>query len=697
MLREFISPVANHLWQSTLFAIAAGLLSLAFRKNQARVRYWIWVMASAKFLLPFSLLLSLGGHLSWPVTHSAPVEAPLSTFVIEQVAQPFNSNPITATISRPAAPARAVNSLSIVLAAVWCCGSAVLLFRCSKHWRRIQSAVRKGRLLTHGREFEVLRGIQRVSGSSNSPLAIVSSDAAIEPSVFGIFQTVLLWPAGITSRLSDQELETILLHELSHIRRRDNLTGALHLIVETVFWYHPLVWWIGARIFHEREKACDEDVLRWGCVSQVYAEGILKVCEFCIASPLTCAAGISGSDLKKRIEAIMNNGIGTRLTFKRKTILALAALFAFSMPILVGSMKTPLQPPFGPAVPGAPAVEPAIVLPEKPLTAAPASQAAKPQAEKPVSPGPATPAAAAEFEQASVRQCDPNNLPPTPEGMRGGGANSFQMTPGRTHALCMTLATLVRTAYGYAPANIEILSGRGRNLGLAFNNVYGLGVEDGIRVRGGPDWVRKDRFTIEATAQGPSDPETMHGPMLRALLERRFQLKVHIETEQVPAFALTVAKGGLKIKPMEAGECEPMPPRTPGVPITVRPHTLAEVRRGEKPSCGTFGGEPNGPNWVFVAGGSSIQSLRTLGGFLDAQVIDKTGNTDKVNFILEFAIDENTPGRLFLTQDVAAPSDIPRAATIFTALEEQLGLKLEPAKAPREFLVIDHVEKLSPN
>jgi uncharacterized protein (TIGR03435 family) len=184
--------------------------------------------------------------------------------------------------------------------------------------------------------------------------------------------------------------------------------------------------------------------------------------------------------------------------------------------------------------------------------------------------------------------------------------------------------------------------------------------------------------------------------MLRALLERRFQLKAHIETEQVPAFALTVAKGGLKIKPMEPGGCDPMPVPTPGVPNLIRPRTFADVRRGEKPNC-VFNGSQNGPNTVFVAGGSTLGTLSLLGGYLGAQVLDKTGVTDKFNFVLEFTIDENTPGRLSRPQDNAESSDIPRAATIFTALEEQLGLRLEPAKAPREFLVIDHVERVSPN
>jgi uncharacterized protein (TIGR03435 family) len=80
-------------------------------------------------------------------------------------------------------------------------------------------------------------------------------------------------------------------------------------------------------------------------------------------------------------------------------------------------------------------------------------------------------------------------------------------------------------------------------------------------------------------------------------------------------------------------------------------------------------------------------------------VIDKTGVTDRFNFLLEFAVDENAPGLRLpgLPPDTTEPSDVPLAATIFSAIEDQLGLKLEPAKAGREFIVIDHVERLSPN
>jgi len=91
-----IGALAAHIWQSTLFAIAAGLLTVAFRKNRAPVRYWLWFAASLKFFVPFSLLMSAGGSLGW--TPSAQQTPPLVTFKMEQITQPF---PAHCTSCRP--------------------------------------------------------------------------------------------------------------------------------------------------------------------------------------------------------------------------------------------------------------------------------------------------------------------------------------------------------------------------------------------------------------------------------------------------------------------------------------------------------------------------------------------------------------------------------------------------------------------
>src|SRR5207248_85927 len=102
-------------------------------------------------------------------------------------------------------------------------------------------------------------------------------------------------------------------HELRHVHRRDNLTATIHMLVETLFWFHPAVWWIRTRLVDERERACDEGALRMGSEPHVYAEGILKVCEFYLGAPAACGSGISGGALRRRIEDIMEGRFGVKL------------------------------------------------------------------------------------------------------------------------------------------------------------------------------------------------------------------------------------------------------------------------------------------------------------------------------------------------------------------------------------------------
>ena len=157
---------------------------------------------------------------------------------------------------------------------------------------RAPGGARSHRTRSHGLETT------RRGGTRRRPLPIVVSAQTVEPAVFGVLRPVLLWPRDLGDRIGDAQLEALLAHELCHVRRRDNLAMALHMLVEAVFWFHPLVWWIERRLVDERERACDEDVVRLGSDPRVYAEGILKTSELCVESPLACASGITGSDLR---------------------------------------------------------------------------------------------------------------------------------------------------------------------------------------------------------------------------------------------------------------------------------------------------------------------------------------------------------------------------------------------------------------
>jgi bla regulator protein blaR1 len=90
---------------------------------------------------------------------------------------------------------------------------------------------------------------------------VLCSHSPVEPGIFGVFRPVLLLPEGILERLTPEQLKAIVVHEMCHVRRHDNLTFEFHMFVETLFWFYPPVWWIGARLIEEREIACDEAVL----------------------------------------------------------------------------------------------------------------------------------------------------------------------------------------------------------------------------------------------------------------------------------------------------------------------------------------------------------------------------------------------------------------------------------------------------
>ena len=315
------------------------------------------------------------------------------------------------------------------------------------------------------------------------------------------------------------------------------------------------------------------------------------------------------------------------------------------------------------------------------------AQTAGPPASVATQPGQAAPA----FEAASVKPCDPNALPETPAGARGGGPNSFQVTPGRLNALCMTVATLIRTAYG-----LGTLTG-GDAPDFQYDRIYGLGRAGSVQIRGGPDWVRNEPYTIEAVGKDGGDPRTLAGPMLRDLLERRFKLAAHVETEHVSGFALIVQPGGPKLVPVDADACTPLAMGPNGGAIDRR--IIERVRRGEPPACGLaiLG---TGADMTAVGGALTMSNLvRTLTDILGSRVIDRTNIPDDVRFnlVFEFALDERTAGPLGGRGRGSATGEPSTAADVFTALKEQLGLALESAKAPRGYIVIDRLERPDAN
>ena len=219
--------------------------------------------------------------------------------------------------------------IGLAILGLWACGFAGIVVLRVRMWWRIRRAV-------------------HTSAAVDIPYVVVPPNVQVratpglmEPGVVGLWRPIILLPAGIEEHLTPAQLEAVLAHELCHVRRRDNLTAAMHMVVEAVFWFHPLVWWIGARLVHERERACDEEVLRTFGEPRVYAEGILNVCKRYVDARLACVSGVSGSDLKARIEAIMRDERGEALGAWRKLFLTTAGIAVVTAPIVMGSVGAP--------------------------------------------------------------------------------------------------------------------------------------------------------------------------------------------------------------------------------------------------------------------------------------------------------------------------------------------------------------------
>ena len=359
----------------------------------------------------------------------------------------------------------------------------------------------------------------------------------------------------------------------------------------------------------ERERACDEEVLRMGSEAEAYAEGILKVCELYLQSPLKCVAGVTGANLKKRIEAIMANRPMLNLNLPKKVGLVLAGILAVAIPVILG------------------------------ITNAPELRA---QAESVL-----------KFEVASVRPSPPLQLPIV-TGFRMG----MFLDGGRVEFKLMSLRDLILIAYRIKP----------------------------FQLTGGPDWVGGpiDVFDIQATIPQGAVPEQMHcasderpcrvsttkvPEMLQALLAERFGLKVRRENEEMPVYALIVAKGGPKVKevPPDDPRVEPVLPKaTEGgfvagvggfddaAPVRIWP----AGGRGDGSQVSDRRGNPTA-GWLHmeIPKATMAQLANKLTSMVNGPVVDRTGLTG--TYEIGFDVPSQNVTRMV---QGPMPGKIPRAA-----------------------------------
>ena len=261
---------------------------------------------------------------------------------------------------------------------------------------------------------------------------------------------------------------------------------------------------------------------------------------------------------------------------------------------------------------------------------------------------PAADTAARTFEAASVK---PN---------KDGGPSSVRMTPG------------------------GMLTVTNNNLRNIIRNAYGI---TNPQIVNGPAWIDEDRFDITAKAAGPvSQPQAM--AMLQALLADRFALRTHNERRELPVYALVRAR-----KDGTLG------PRMKRADVDCQALVAAVKAGGKMPPPAPNGSLPCGisvrPGQGVIVGNAVAmeQFARNLQGGVGRIVVDKTGLAGYYDFEVTFTPE---PGQLPPTVPAPAAVD-PSAPSLFTAMQELLGLKLEPVREPIDVIVIDRVERPSPD
>lgn len=526
-------------------------------------------------------------------------------------------------------------SWPVLMAGIWVVGTTLFLLPVIAGLSQV-GALRRSAL--PWRRGQSLIDPLALEGAIRRRVDVVRHESLPGPMTCGLVRPTIVLPMDAED-WDEADLRRALVHELEHVRRGDWLTHCLARSVCAFYWFHPLVWMASRALALEAERACDDAVIRRELGADpeatAYADQLVGLAERLSTTNAPLLAMANRADLTTRVRAVLD---GRQLRGRAGTRAVAVACAAAAL--LVTTMA-PLQ-----------------------IVARAYAQMAQ------GTPGPDD---ARKFEVISIKPCE--GEAPTPPGQRSSQGGFPQVSPGRFTIECGTVERLISNAY---VLNGDPLANQQARIG------------DIEWLKNVPSWLRSEKFTIEAKAEGTPDRKVMLGPMLRNLLEDRFKLKIHRENDERPVYVMTVAKGGLKIVP---DTCEERDPDGPG---PGRDYAAA-LAAGAKPICGVMNmmGTPGLRKWTI--GGATLEHFAsTLSTTMDYFVIDKTGVADKFNIHLEFAPDEHVPGG---DKRYGPPTSFPEpdGPTIFKALEQQLGLKLDLTKGAHGFLVIDHIERPTPN
>lgn len=330
--------IADHLWQTTLFALLIFAATSSLRRGSAKVRHAFWILASLKLLIPaafFVFLVERAGIDLGSIIDRA-LGSGRDAAMFQTISEPVSMISSTYQLTVFAGNAAHHDEFYCALSIIWLIGGLRLLFTWADRRRKFPQALKRGRRVHAGREAEIFERAKSSLGLT-SPVSLVLAPCRTEPAVARVWKPVVMLPESICEQLNDQELEAIMLHELVHVERRDNLVGNLQMMVCAFLWFYPPVWLISRKLINEREEACDERVMKVGAIAEAYASSILKVLRFSFGWKVAGVSGVgNGSNLRRRIKNIMSSNGTKRSATSSRIFAGLLAGLAVMLVIAAG-------------------------------------------------------------------------------------------------------------------------------------------------------------------------------------------------------------------------------------------------------------------------------------------------------------------------------------------------------------------------
>lgn len=305
--------ILHSLWQAMLIAIVAAAAMVVFRQKKAAIRYHVAGLGLSL------ILLSAAATFCCYVQQPEPLVSDLGTSIkAEVLAAPSLTDGGVGAAEQPVATYASLGPIETVqtyfephislIAVLWCLGFALCLLRLLGDIGQVYYLKTQRNFPADEYWIDLKDGLLRKAGL-NKVVALVESTLVRTPLVVGHLKPFIMFPIGLINRLDPFEAEAIIAHEIAHIVRRDYLFNILQSLVETIFYYHPAVWWLSSTMRREREIAADELAIALTGNPVNYAKALVVVQELAYfpLSPALAFAGQRKSQLFTRIQRILHS------------------------------------------------------------------------------------------------------------------------------------------------------------------------------------------------------------------------------------------------------------------------------------------------------------------------------------------------------------------------------------------------------